>query len=143
MKVVNRQAGFDYELGDRIEAGIVLSGAEVKSVKAGAVDLSSAYAKILDDRRVVVLGMHIYPYVYAPDEKYDAKRTRSLLLHQKEIIHLLSLMKQSRRMLVPTAIYTAHGKIKLELALARGKKQYEKREQIKKRDVDLDMQREL
>ncbi len=143
MKIINRQAGFDYELGDRVEAGIVLTGAEVKSVKAGGVDMGASHVKIRDTGEIVVIGLHIYPYKYADSEEYDPKRTRILLLHKKEIILLESSMKQSRRLLIPTAMYIKHGKVKLEMALARGKKKYEKRESIKKQDVDRDMEREM
>lgn len=143
MKVVNRQAQFDYELGERIEAGIALTGAEVKSVKNGGVDMSTSHVKIRDTGEVYIVGLHIYPYAYAKNEDYEPKRTRKLLLHTKEIVSLESSMKQSRRMLVPTAMYTKRGKIKIEIALARGKRKYEKRELIKKQDVDRDMEREF
>jgi SsrA-binding protein len=143
MKVVNKQAHFDYELGDRIEAGIVLTGPEVKSVKSGGVDLGAAHVKIRDTGQVDIIGLHIYPYAYAKNEDYDPKHTRKLLLHNKEIVSLESSMKQSRRLLVPTALYIKHGKVKIEIALARGKKKFEKREIIKRQDIDRDMEREF
>ena len=83
--------------------------------------------------------MQIFPYKHADNTKYDPQRSRKLLLSQREILAILNQMKQSRRMLVPTAMYTKEGLIKLEIAMARGKKKYEKREAIKKRDLDREM----
>ncbi|MDO8487684.1 MAG: SsrA-binding protein SmpB [bacterium] len=147
MKIVNQQAKFDYEIKDRVEAGMVLTGAEAKSAKSGAVDLSRAFCKVSSSKfkaqEVWVHNLHIYPYKHADNAEYDPKRARKLLLHQKEIISLLSRMKQSRLLLVPTAIYTRSGMVKLEIGLARGKRIYEKREAIKKRDLDRDMEREF
>lgn len=137
MKLINDKAKFNYELGERIEVGIVLTGPEVKSVKLGQIDMSPAHVKVQSGLWVV--GLHIYPYKHADNTNYDPQRTRKLLLHQREILGLLSRMKQGRLMLVPTAMYTKEGKIKLEIALARGKKKYEKREAIKKRDLEREM----
>ena len=142
MKIINRQAKFDYELKDRIEAGIILSGAEVKSAKLGHVDLGAAFCKFRPGRfgmDLWVHNLHIYPYPHADNTDYDPKRARKLLIHKKEMISLQSRMKQARLLLVPTAIYTQSGFIKIELALARGKRIYEKREAIKKRDLDREM----
>ena len=137
MKIVNDKAKFNYELGERIETGIALTGPEVKSVKLGQVDMSGAHVRIKDGAEIV--GLHIYPYKHADNTDYDPTRSRKLLLHRREILGLLSKMKQGRLMLVPTAMYTKEGKIKLEIALARGKRKYEKREAIKKRDLDREM----
>lgn len=143
MKVVNRQARFDYDIKDRIEAGIVLSGAEAKSAKAGSVDLGQSFCKVRSTsfgaQEVWVHNLHIYPYKHADNSEYDPKRARKLLLHQKEIVALMSRMKQARLLLIPTAMYTRSGKVKLEIGLARGKRKYEKREQIKKRDLDREL----
>ena len=139
MKVINRKARFDYEIGEKIEAGIELKGAEVKSAKAGQADLSRSFVKFLPSKfrnqaEAWVLGMQIFPYKHANNTEYDPSRSRKLLLHQREIVALQSKMRQSRRTLVPTALYTRSGRIKLELALVRGKKKYEKREVLKKRE---------
>jgi SsrA-binding protein len=139
MKIVNRKARFNYELGERIEAGIVLTGPEVKSVKLGQVDLGNAYCKIQSSKfkaqnEIYVFNLKIFPYKHADNENYDPTRTRKLLLHQREILGLVAKMKQTNRMLVPTAMYTKSDLIKIELALARGKRKYEKRETIKKRE---------
>lgn len=144
MKIVNDKAKFNYELGERVETGIVLTGPEVKSVKLGQIDMSNAHVRIQSSKfksqnELGVVGLHIYPYKHADNANYDPQRTRKLLLHQREILSLLSKMKQGRLMLVPTAMYTKEGKIKLEIALARGKKKYEKREIIKKRDLEREV----
>lgn len=138
MKIVNRKAHFDYELGERIEAGIVLSGAEVKSAKLGQVEMGTAFIKFMNGEPYVI-GLHIHPYKYALNVDYDPTKTRKLLLNKAEILALESKMKQSRRTLVPTAMYVKHGKVKVEIALARGKRKYEKRETIKKRDLEREM----
>ena len=139
MKVNNRKARFNYEIGEKCEAGIELKGPEVKSAKLGQADLGNAFIKILaskfkNQKEAWVYNLHIFPYKYADNTNYDPARPRKLLLHQKEIVQLLSKMKHSRRLLVPTAMYTKSGLVKVEVALARGKKKYEKREAIKKRD---------
>jgi SsrA-binding protein len=141
MKVVNKKANFDYEIGERIEAGIELTGAEAKSAKLGQVDMTNAHVKIRNSRfknqyEANIINLHVYPYQHADNTNYDPKRTRRLLMHQKEIVALQSKMKQSGRMLVPTAMYTKSDFVKVELGLARGKKKYEKREKIKKREQE-------
>lgn len=144
MRIINNKAKFNYELGERSEAGIVLTGAEAKSAKLGQVDMGNAYCKIQvtrykGQREVVIAGLKIFAYKYATDESYKPDRTRKLLLHQREILILQSKMKQSGRMLVPTAMYTKSDRIKVELALARGKRKYEKREKIKERDEEREV----
>jgi SsrA-binding protein len=145
MKVINQKARFDYELGERMEAGIELAGAEVKSTKLGQVDMSNAYVKFRPNRfgkqEAWVLNLMIYPYKHADNKDYNPTRSRRLLLHPKEILELLSKMKQMNRMLVPTTMYTKSNFIKIELALARGKRKYEKRETIKKRDEERNEER--
>ena len=146
MKIVNDKAKFNYELGERVETGIVLTGPEVKSVKLGQIDMSATHVRAQSSthksqNELWVVGLHIYPYKHADNTNYDPQRTRKLLLHQREILGLLSKMKQGRLMLVPTAMYTKEGKIKLEIALARGKKKYEKREVIKKRDLERELRK--
>jgi SsrA-binding protein len=140
MKVINQKARFDYELGERMEAGIELLGAEVKSTKLGQVDMGNSYVKFRPNKfgkqEAWLLNLMIYPYKHADNKEYIPTRSRRLLLHPKEILELLSKMKQTNRMLVPTAIYTKSNFIKIELALARGKRKYEKREAIKKRDEE-------
>lgn len=143
MKIINRKAHFNYELGERVEAGIVLTGGEVKSAKRGEVDLTGSTCKIVPNkfgsREVWVYNLKIYPYKHADNTNYDPVRKRKLLLHQKEMVAIEGKMRTGRLMLVPAIMYTKEGLVKLELALARGKRKYEKREAIKKRDLDREM----
>lgn len=138
MIAVNKKARFNYELGERVEAGMVLSGAEAKAARLGQVDLGNAHVKILADG-AWVMGMHIFPYKFADNEKYDPQKSRKLLLNKKELSALQMKMRSKRLLLVPTAMYTKGGRVKLELALARGKRKYEKKEAIKERDLEREM----
>jgi SsrA-binding protein len=144
MKILNQKAKFDYEIRDRFEAGIVLMGPEVKSVRAGSVDMGNSFCKIMANKHgaaeVWVFNLIIAPYKHADNTKYDPGQKRKLLLHQKEILNLAMQMKQSRLQIVPTAMYTSSGRIKIEIGLARGKRVYEKREAIKKRDLDREIE---
>lgn len=147
MKIVNQKAKFNYEIKERIEAGIVLTGPEAKSAGGGGVDMTSSYVRIMPSKfkgqfEVWAINLHIYPYRHADNTDYDPKRMRKLLLHQKEMVALLGQMKTGRLLLVPTAMYTKSGKIKVELGLARGKRVYEKRDAIKKRDLERENRRE-
>lgn len=145
MKVTSKKAYFNYELGERMEAGIVLTGAEAKSAFLGQIDLDDAYIKIRSGQHkgmeAWVTNMKIFPYKHADNTNYDQARMRKLLLHQKEILELMNKMKQMNRIVVPVAAYTKSGRIKIELALARGKRVYEKREKIKQRDQERDVER--
>jgi len=141
MKVLNKSAGFDYELFERIECGIVLNGGEAKSVRKGNVKMDGAHARIVGGE-LFLINCQIYPYEYS-EIKELADRTRKLLIHKKEIISLEQRMKTGRFTLVPTAIYTKGPRVKVELALARGKRKYEKREAIKKKDEARDAERSL
>ena len=139
VKVINRKARFDYEVGERVEAGIELRGPEVKSAKLGQVDLGGSHIKIQNakfksQKEAWVYNLKIFPYKYADNTNYDPMRPRKLLLHQREIVALTSKMKQSRRSLVPTAMYTKSDLVKVEIALARGERKYEKREEIKRKE---------
>ena len=146
MKIINKKARFDYEIKDVIEAGIQLTGAEVKAAKAGQVAMDGAHAKVVGSppshkasaghSEIWIVGMQIYPYKFANNEGYDPMRTRKLLVHQNELSALQMKMKSGGLTLVPTAIYTKKGFVKVELGLARGKRKYEKREGIKKRDLE-------
>lgn len=141
-RVVNRKAKFNYELGDKIEAGIILTGGEAKSARAGQVSMQEAFVKI-SNGEAFVYGMHIHPYKFANNKDYDPTRTRKLLLTGDELISLQSKIKQKGLTLVPTAIVTRGPRVKLEIALAKGKKLYEKREDIKKKDIQRDIEREI
>lgn len=141
MKIVNRRAYFDYHILEKFEAGIHLTGAEVKSVKGGHMSLAGAFVRIVGSETYLV-NAQIHPYTNARVENYDSRRTRKLLLHKKEIIALKS-KTQSGLTLVPLSCYTSKGLVKLELALARGKKKYEKRQARKIRDWEREMEEEL
>lgn len=133
MKISNRRAYTDYDLFDRVEAGINLLGAEVKAVKLGHADITGSHVRI-SGSEAYLIGSKIYPYKYARPESYDENRTRKLLLHKKEIMALKSKIDGQNLTIVPVALYTRGGFIKLELAVAKGRKKYEKRAAIKKRE---------
>ena len=142
MKITNRKAPFDYQLLEHFEAGITLFGAEVKAVREGHVDLHGSFVRIIGSEAYLV-NANIFPYKYARPESYDERRTRKLLLHKKEIISLKSKMDGANLTIVPVSVYTTHGLIKVELALAKSKKKFEKRESIKKRDIEKEIRRAL
>lgn len=133
MKIVNRQAKFDYAIQERVEAGVVLTGAEAKSAHQGQVDMGGAHVKIRDGQAEIV-NLKISPYRFAQQEGYDPGRARALLLKKSQIVALGTKMRQKRLVLVPTALYSRRNKIKVELGLGRGKRVHEKREAIKRRD---------
>ncbi len=138
MKTINRRATYDYTILDRYEAGVRLTGAEVKSIRGGHAKLDGAYVKILGSEAYLV-NAHISPYPFARIDNYDPKQSRKLLFHKKELVSLQTKLDSANLTLVPLSWYTKGSHIKLEVALARGKKQYEKRD-AKRRE---DQQREL
>lgn len=142
MKIVNKKATFDYEILDRFEAGILLIGAEVKSLREGHAKLDGAFVRIIASEAYLV-NAQIFPYVYARPENYDPKRTRKLLFHRKELVSLKSKMDGANLTLIPIAWYTKGPFVKLEVGLARGKKQYEKREKKRKEEQKRELEREF
>lgn len=134
MKIINRRATFDYQIAEKLEAGIQLYGFEVKSVREGKADLTGSFVKIIGNEAFLI-NAKIFPYKYARPEKYDENRTRKLLLHRNEITALASKMKGQNLALVPMSIYTTKEFIKVELGLGKGKKQYDKRASIKKKEL--------
>lgn len=142
MKITNRRAYHDYTIVQTIEAGITLSGAEVKSVKGGRLDLTGSFVRIIGSQ-VYLVNAQIPLYPYSRPEGYDPKRTRKLLLHKKEIISLKGKIAQSKLTLVPLSCYTNHGFVKLEIGVAKGKKDYEKREKMKRKDIEREVQQEV
>ena len=142
MKITNRKASFDYHLQDRFEAGINLVGAEVKAAREGHVDLTGSFVRIIGTEAYLI-NANIFPYKYARPESYDERRTRKLLLHKKEIISLKGKMDGANLTVVPISMYTTHGLIKVELALAKSKKKFEKRESIKKKDINRQIEEEM
>lgn len=134
MKIFNKKARFNYELGERIEAGIVLTGAEVKSAKEGKVSLNDSFARVDENGEAWLINCHIHPYQFADNSDYVPIRSRKLLLKRKEILSLQKKMEGRNLTLVPIVMYLKKGKIKIELAIGRGKKKWDKREAIKKKD---------
>jgi SsrA-binding protein len=130
----NRRAFHEYEILDTWEAGIVLVGTEVKALRAGRVNLGDAYAE-LKDGEAWLLKLHIGPYDMGNRENHDPFRRRKLLLNRREIRKLLPKVEEGGKTLVPLKIYFKHGLVKVEIALARGKKLYDKREGKAKQDV--------
>lgn len=143
MKVVNKKARFNYQFLEKLEAGIVLTGSEVKSVRQGRIRLDDSFVRIDPKGEVWLINSHIHPYIFADNRSYDPARSRKLLLHKKEILTLAKKMEGKNLTLIPTACYSRKRSIKLELALARGRKKWEKKEKIKKRDIEREMRREL
>jgi SsrA-binding protein len=137
-KIINRRARYDYQLLEKFEAGIVLAGPEVKSVKAGHMSLKESFVRI-QNNEAWLHNAHIHPYPFADNRDYDPRRPRKLLLHKNELLKLAQETKQKGLTIVPVSCYTKHQKIKLAIALARGKKKYEKREAIKKRDLEREL----
>src|SRR5947209_20232966 len=140
----NRQASYRFNLPERFECGLVLTGTEVKSLREGKAQLKDSYAAIRDGE-VWLIGLYIPPYGPASRENHDPERSRKLLLHRSEIERLIGRTQERGFTLVPTRIYFAgeRSRAKVEIALARGKDLYDKRESIRKRDMARDVQREL
>ena len=138
----NRQARHRFELLDRVECGIVLTGTEVKSLRTGGAQMKDAYA-LVRDGEVWLLHLHIPPYPPAYHGNHPPERDRKLLLHRREIDRLVGRAKERGLTLVPTRIYFRDNRAKVELALAQGKDRFDKRESIKRREMARDVQREL
>src|SRR5918999_3421060 len=138
----NRQAGFRYHLLERLEAGIVLQGSEVKSLREGTVQLKDAYAEVRDGE-VWLRNMHIAPYKPAARENHDPERPRKLLLHRSEIERLIGKTAERGLTLVPTCVYFSGPRAKIELAVAQGKDLYDKRRSIKDRETKREIERAM
>ncbi|MEE8313906.1 MAG: SsrA-binding protein SmpB [Myxococcota bacterium] len=136
----NRRARFDYQIEETFEAGIVLLGSEVKSLREGRANLVDSYARI-SDGEVFLMKAHIAPYEQANRENHDPVRPRKLLLHRSEIRRLTGKVHERGRTLIPLELYFERGRAKVELALARGKKRHDKRAAIAKRESDRQLQR--
>lgn len=138
----NRKARHDYEILDTYEAGIVLKGTEVKSLRQGNANLSDSYA-ILKNGELWLLGMHISPYAQGSYANVDPVRSRKLLLHKKELLKLHGKISSKGLTLVPLKIYFTHNIAKILLGLARGKREYDRREDIAKRDAERSIRQRL
>jgi len=140
--VSNRKARHEYEILQVVEAGIVLLGTEVKSLRAGNASMVDSYATIKDGE-VWLIGCHINEYKYGNIANHEPTRTRKLLLQKSEIRKLLSKIKEKGLTLIPLRLYFKNGKVKVELGLAKGKKVFDKREDIKKRDFSREQERKV
>ena len=136
----NRRARHDYDIEETFEAGMVLTGAEVKSLRSGRASLSDAYARV-EPSAIWIENMHIPPYEQGQKRGYDPLRARKLLLHRKEIARLVGKQKEQGLALIPMRVYFAHGLAKVELGLGKGKREYEKRQSIAKREHEREMER--
>jgi len=139
---VNRKARFNYFIVDQFEAGLVLKGTEVKSLRLGKANLTDAYGRILNGE-VFVHQLHIGPYPFAYYENHDPLRVRKLLLHKQEIKRLYAKVNEKGHSLIPLKLYFKDGRAKLTIALAKGKRRYDKRDAIKRRDEQRDLDRDL
>ena len=145
MKVIvtNRKARHEYTIVETVEAGIALMGTEVKSLREGKANIADTYA-MLDDGEIILRGLHITPYSHTSQTNLDPRRDRKLLLHRREIRRLIGKVREKGLTLVPLKLYfNERGIAKVQLALAKGKKTYDKRRAIAERDADRDLRREL
>ena len=131
----NRSASFNYFLSDRFEAGVALRGTEVKSIREGNANLKDAYG-LIKDGEAFLLNLHIGPYSHGNMANHDETRTRKLLLHREEVRKLLTKTQVKGHTLIPTRLYFRHGRVKCELAVAKGKQDWDKRETEKRREGD-------
>lgn len=133
MRIFNRQAAYRYQLLEKFEAGIVLTGSEVKSIRQGHLQLGESFVRVKDGE-AWLFNAHIRPYSFSGQQNEDPQRARKLLFHKKELLKLKQATEQKSLTLVPVSCYIKRNKIKLEIAIAKGKREHEKREAIKKKD---------
>jgi SsrA-binding protein len=138
----NRKAGFEYFLLEKFEAGLALQGSEIKSIRAGQMSIAESYVDVEDGHNAWLIESNIAPYAQANRFNHDPKRKRKLLLHKKQIHEMWKAIQQKGMTVVPTKVYLKNGRAKIEVALARGKKAYDKRATIAKRDMARDQDRE-
>jgi len=142
MKIFNKNAPRSFTTDERFEAGIILIGSEVKAIRLGHADLTGSYVKLLDGQAYLV-NAKIFPYKFSRVENYEETRMRKLLLHKKELLTIKHRMESGHLTLVPLSLYTTgRNLMKLEFAVAKGKKEFDKRADIKKRDQDREIERE-
>ncbi|MBW0101986.1 SsrA-binding protein SmpB [Pseudonocardia sp. KRD291] len=140
--VQNRRARHDFAILDVYEAGVALKGTEVKSLRLGRASMADAFATV-DEGEVWLRGLHVPEYTQGSWTNHEPRRTRKLLLHKGEIERLIGKIREGGLTLVPLALYFSDGKVKCEIALARGKKSFDKRHDLAKRDADRDIQRAI
>lgn len=142
MEILNRKARYDYEILDKYEAGIVLTGTEIKSIRKGNANLKDSYA-VIKNGEIFLLNMHISEYKEGNIFNHDENRTRKLLLNKSEIKKINDKVSIKGLTIVPLSLYFKNGKAKIELAVARGKHTYDKKETIKQRDLDREMKKTM
>ena len=142
MEILNRKARYDYEIEDTYVAGIVLTGTEIKSIRMGKVNIKDSYA-IIRNNEIYLLNTHISLYEEGNRFNHDEDRTRKLLLHKKEILKLKDKLEIEGYTLVPLKIYFVKNKAKVLIGVAKGKKNYNKKETIKERDIQREMEKSL
>ena len=142
MKIYNKQLRRNFNVIEKIEAGIVLLGSEVKAIRGNHVSLEGSHVRILKGEAFLI-NAKIFPYKFSRTDSYEESRTRKLLLHKKEIVALKSRLDQGNYTLIPASLYTKNNQFKLEIALVRGKAQHEKRKDLRDKAVERDIQREL
>ncbi len=142
MEIQNRKANFDYEIIETFEVGIVLTGTEIKSIRLGKANLKDSYA-IIKNNEIYLLNMHISKYDQGNIFNHEETRTRKLLMHKKEILKLRDKLDLEGFTLIPLKLYFKGSKAKILLGLAKGKKNYDKREAIKKKDIERQLARDL
>lgn len=142
MEIQNRKVNFDYEIIDTFETGVVLTGTEIKSIRLGKCNLKDSYA-IIKNNEIFILNMHISQYEQGNRFNHEETRTRKLLMHKKEILKLRDKIEIDGFTLVPIKLYFKGSKAKLLIGLAKGKKNYDKRESIKKKDIERQLAKDL
>ena len=142
MEILNRKARYDYEIEDTYEAGIVLTGTEIKSIREGKVNIKDSYA-IIRNNEIYLLNTNISQYKEGNIFNHEEDRTRKLLLHKREILKLRDKLEKDGYTIVPLKIYFVKNKAKVQLGLAKGKKNYNKKETIKERDIKREMEKSL
>ena len=139
----NRKASFEYFLLEKFEAGLVLLGSEIKSIRAGQISIQESYIDIADGKQAWLVEAHIAPYEQANRFNHEPRRKRRLLLHKKQILELWNNVRIKGMTVVPTRVYLKDGRAKIEIALAKGKKAHDKRATIAKRDEARSAEREM
>ena len=139
----NRRARFEYEILETRESGIELKGTEVKSIRLGQINLSEGFCRISEDMQAMLQNVHIAPYDFGNRHNHDPLRPRRLLLHREEIYRLYGKIREQGLTLIPLKLYLKKGRVKLEIGLVKGKKLHDKREAIKRRDAQREVERSL
>ena len=142
MEILNRKAKYNYQIFESLEAGIALTGTEIKSIREGKANIKDSYARIKNDE-IFLINMHISSYDNGNRFNHDETRERKLLLHKKEILKFRDKIKLEGYTIVPLKVYLKNGRAKVLIGLAKGKKNYDKREDIKKRDIERNIRARL